>query len=63
MAKKGAKFNHFPPKFKKETVEKYLSKEIGKDNNGGKKTGTVIEQTVVGLGQTLQGRSLTVEER
>lgn len=29
MAKKGTKFNHYSPEFKKEAVEKYLSGELG----------------------------------
>ena len=29
MAKKGMKFNHYSPEFKKEAVEKYLSGELG----------------------------------
>ena len=29
MAKKGTKFNHYSPEFKKETVEKYLSGKLG----------------------------------
>ena len=29
MAKKGTRFNHYSPEFKKEAVEKYLSGELG----------------------------------